>query len=404
MQPDRRVLPAGVELPARAGRAPVAEDVRLVEEDHHSAVAQRLLAQLAVEPLDLHRGDADEGLHEGRRIDEDVRLAGLARHRLGHERLARARGPPQEDAARHVAALGLDLGRLLQEVDVLLHLVQHRVLAPDVPEAGLDLARLVGLHAPDHEDAEEDQQVEQAVHGRDDQREEQGQADHGVDEQNVEDAPGRLRDGLPERGAPLPGQDQPRDDGEDDPLEEAIEAVAAPRVHLVHAPVPAAPDPLLPELVVGGAVLADHVVDLPEDLEEEQGDQPPLSPELVLQGLPEGHDRDLRVQVRGGQREEQGDQHEDLEPVPQHHREPGLRLPVVDLRLVHRLRGRRRGRQGHAHRVLRSWPLGPFAALTCVLRSWPLGPFAALTCVLRSWSLGPFASLISRPSMRWRSR
>ena len=148
-------------------------------------------------------------------------------------------------------------------------------------------------------------------------------------------------------------------------LKSAVEAVAAPRVHLVHAPVPAAPDPLLPELVVAGAVLADQVVDLAEDLEEEQRDQPPLGPQLVLQGLPEGHDRDLRVQVRGGQREEEGDEHEDLEPVPQHHREPGLRLPVVDLGLVHRLRGRRRGGNVMLIESSALWPLGPFADLTC---------------------------------------
>ena len=77
----------------------------------------------------------------------NVGPAGLPGDGLGHQRLARAGRAPQQEAARHVAALGLDLVRLLQEHDVLADPLDHVVLAPDVGEAGLDVVRVVGVDA-----------------------------------------------------------------------------------------------------------------------------------------------------------------------------------------------------------------------------------------------------------------
>src|ERR1700728_4968465 len=112
--------------------APVAERVGLVEEDDHPAVPQRELAELAEEALDLEDADAHEHVDERARVDEHVRLAGLARHRLRHQRLAGAGRSPEQDAAGYVAAPGLDLPWVLQVQDVLLNTLQHMVLTPDV--------------------------------------------------------------------------------------------------------------------------------------------------------------------------------------------------------------------------------------------------------------------------------
>src|SRR5207253_8107758 len=107
----------------------------------------------SVEVLDLHRSNTDERLHERRRVDEHVWLAGLAGRRFGHQRLARSRRPPQQDAARHVTAAVLDLLRLLEEVQVLLDAPDDVVLSPDAAEPRLDLAGVERLDAADEEDA-----------------------------------------------------------------------------------------------------------------------------------------------------------------------------------------------------------------------------------------------------------
>ncbi len=136
-------------------RAAAAERVRLVEEHDHPAVPQGEPAQLPEQPLDLEDADAHEHVDERARVDEHVRAAGLARHRLGHQRLAGARRPPEQDAARHVAAPGLDLLRVLQVEDVLLDPLQHVVLAPHVGEPGLDVVREVHVHAAPGQEPEQ---------------------------------------------------------------------------------------------------------------------------------------------------------------------------------------------------------------------------------------------------------
>ena len=155
---EQRVVGAGLGA-VRAGAAghrppSAAEGVGLVEEDDDAAVLQRQLAQLLEQAPHLHDADAEEHLDERARLDEDERLARLAGHGLGHERLAGAGRAPQQDAARHVAALVLDLLRAVEEDDVLLDLGQDVVLAPDVGEAGLDVLGHVGLDAAPAEEPE----------------------------------------------------------------------------------------------------------------------------------------------------------------------------------------------------------------------------------------------------------
>ena len=137
---------AGAEDAAAGQRPAAAERVGLVEEDDHPAVAHGQFAQLAEQGLDLQHSDAHEHLDESARVDEDERLARLARHGLGHERLARPRRAPQEDAAGHVTAPGLDRVGVLQENDALLHPGQHGVLAPNMGEPGLDVVGEIDVH------------------------------------------------------------------------------------------------------------------------------------------------------------------------------------------------------------------------------------------------------------------
>ena len=110
--------------------AAVAQRVGLVEEDDHAAVPQREPPQLTEERLHLEDADAHEHVDEGAGVDEYVRAAGLAGHRLGHQRLAGSRRPPQQQAARHVAAALLDQLGVLQEDDVLLDPLRARGPGP----------------------------------------------------------------------------------------------------------------------------------------------------------------------------------------------------------------------------------------------------------------------------------
>ena len=131
--------------PCAASCAAAAECVGLVEEGDDAAVAERELAQTPEEQLHLDHTHADGVELAG--VDVDERLAGLARHRFGHERLAGAGRPPQQQAARDVPALLLDHLRVVEEDEVLLHLLEHRVLAPDVGEPRLDVVGVERLDA-----------------------------------------------------------------------------------------------------------------------------------------------------------------------------------------------------------------------------------------------------------------
>ena len=70
---ERRAVPgAAAARPDLRERAAAAERVGLVEEHDHAAVAQRELAQLAEQRLDLEDADAHEHVVERAGVDEDV--------------------------------------------------------------------------------------------------------------------------------------------------------------------------------------------------------------------------------------------------------------------------------------------------------------------------------------------
>ena len=104
----------GLGRPSSLGEGPpAAQGVGFVEEHHHPAVAQGHLAQLAEQALDLEDADAEEHVYEGARLDEHEGEAHLSGRGLGDQGLSGPRRPPEQDSARNVAALGLDLIRLL---------------------------------------------------------------------------------------------------------------------------------------------------------------------------------------------------------------------------------------------------------------------------------------------------
>ena len=118
-----------------------AERVGLVEEHHHTPVAQGQFAELPEQTLDLQDADPHEHGLEGARIDEHEGEADLTGGGLGDEGFPRSRGTPQQDPAGYIAALGFDLIRFLEEPDVLPNQLEHMVLTPDVGVPSLDLLR-----------------------------------------------------------------------------------------------------------------------------------------------------------------------------------------------------------------------------------------------------------------------
>ena len=173
---ERRAVPgAAAARPDLRERAAAAERVGLVEEHDHAAVAERELAQLPEQRLDLEDADAHEHVVERAGVDEDVGPAGLARDGLGHQRLAGAGRPPEQHAGRHVAALLLDRVRVLQEDDVLLDPLDDVVLAPDVGEAGVDVVRVVGVDAAPGEQPEQPDELERDEEEREQQLQDQRQ-------------------------------------------------------------------------------------------------------------------------------------------------------------------------------------------------------------------------------------
>ena len=152
------------------------DGVELVDEDDARRVAARFLEQLA----DARCADAGVHLDEVGTARRDERHARFSRHRARQQRLAGARRPDEQDAARNPAANGGEPRRVLQEVDDFLNLVLGLVHARDVLERdghglGIDRARLLerrhttGDHAEQRQpgEAEEDQAQRQRAEAAD---------------------------------------------------------------------------------------------------------------------------------------------------------------------------------------------------------------------------------------------
>ena len=110
-------------------------------------IAGACLRAVGEQVAHARRADADEHLHEVRAGDRDERHAGLTGDGAGDQRLAGARRTDEEHAARDARADLLELARVLQEVDDLLDLLLHRLVAGDVTEGRLRLLGVVHLGA-----------------------------------------------------------------------------------------------------------------------------------------------------------------------------------------------------------------------------------------------------------------
>ncbi len=140
-----------------------ADGVELVDEDDRRSVLAGRLEELA----DARGAEAREHLDEGGgRLREEGR-AGFRRDRLGEQRLAGARRPVQEHAARDAGAEALEAHRVAQELDDLGQLRLGLFDAGDVVPAhdrlgvGLELTRRRArhhLHEPPHQVHQDPQQ------------------------------------------------------------------------------------------------------------------------------------------------------------------------------------------------------------------------------------------------------
>ncbi len=118
---------------AQAGPALAADRVDLVDEDEAGGALAALLEHVA----HARGADTDEHFDEVGAGDAEEGNVGLAGHRLGEERLARARGADHEDALRDPAPHLGELLRVLKEFDDLRNLLLGLVAARDVAERDL---------------------------------------------------------------------------------------------------------------------------------------------------------------------------------------------------------------------------------------------------------------------------
>ena len=323
--------------------AAVAERIGLVEEDDDSAVSQRELSQLPEQTLHLEHADAHEHVDERAGIDEDVRSPGLAGDGLGHQRLAGARRAPQKQAAGDVATLLLDRLRPLQEDDVLLHLRQHVVLSPHIGKAGLDVVRVVDVDPAAGQEPEDRNELE-----HDDKQDREDLQQHRKD---LPQDRGRLEERENRRGVEEGRRDNREHRDPEHPLQHPREAEARPVAEpAVGEPLETAEDPPGPELVIAGPPLTDEEVNLAQDLQTQQHQNPRRRRDLHPHCLDERHDRGV-LGHRGPDEKEpdQREQNDELEPVPQLELRAGRPVAVLrsGLGWSQALHRRRRGLETH---------------------------------------------------------
>ena len=253
-----------------------AERVRFVEEDDHAAVPDRELTKLAEEALHLQDAHTEEHVDERARIHEHIGLAGLAGHRLGHERLTGARRTPEQDASRHVAAVVLDGLWVLEVEDVFLHSGEHMILTPHVGEPRGHVARVVDVNAAPRHEPEDRGELAHA----------QQEDDHEVQDrrQAVENRGWRLEHALYRRGVVDEPEEYRHDGDQDQPFDGARQPEPGVVAHLVRDLIAAAEEPAR-QPVIPAPPLGEQVAQLAQHLQPEQQRQPAASARLHLQLL-----------------------------------------------------------------------------------------------------------------------
>ncbi len=300
----------------------IAQSIGFVKENNHTAIPQGEFAQLAEKALHLHHTDAEEHGLEGARVDKDIGFPGLTGDRLRDQCLPGAGRAPQQDAPGHVPAPAFDLLRFLQVEDRFLDPGQNVVLAPHVGEPGLDVLGEVHIHTTAGEEPEQQRKLPDGdKHDKHDLYHERGRPP---------DIAGQPNDRV-EHGVVLdPGVDKREDRGRRHPLQSTADAVAVPVVELEQAALEAAEDPVGPEDVILRRPLADQHVDLADNLDCDQRQQPPARRHLLTHGVGPAHDRIVRRSRGHHEHEQRAEQDEKLHSVPEHqrlaHRRCRLRL------------------------------------------------------------------------------
>ena len=113
---------------AEAGAAMTADRVDFVDEDD----ARRVLLGLLEHVAHARSADADEHLDEVGTGDREERHVGFAGDRARDQRLAGARRPDEQHAARNASAEPLEFSRIAQEFDDLLQVLLRLIDAGDV--------------------------------------------------------------------------------------------------------------------------------------------------------------------------------------------------------------------------------------------------------------------------------
>ena len=191
---SRKWRPLRVHLALR-DLARAAHRVDLVEEDD----ARRRRPRRREEVADAPRADADVLLVERRAARREERHARLARHRAREERLAGARLPLEEEAARHLRAEPAEALGVAQVLDHLDELGLHLVDALDVGEAVRRVRHRLVRRAPRRGAVRAEQRAERAAEATEVARRRQHAHGHPR-RQHVEDATHHLeRQALAER-------------------------------------------------------------------------------------------------------------------------------------------------------------------------------------------------------------
>src|SRR5262249_37234641 len=156
-----------------------------------------------------------------------------------------------------------DRVRMLEEEEVLAHLVEHVVLAPDVREPRLDVVGEERLDTTARREPDDQAELEPDP---------ECEEDHDLEERRrLIDDPGQEVIRSPEdRRVEDASKDQQRNDDRENDLERARDSVPRVGVELAGLLVPTSEDVFAPEPVVAGAAFAEQEVDLAEHFETEE--------------------------------------------------------------------------------------------------------------------------------------
>src|SRR5262245_6980336 len=183
------------------------------------------------------------------------------------------------------------------------------VLAPDVAEPGFDVLRVIDLGPATGQQPEQPNELERDEKEGEQQLCEQRQP---APKRGWEPNQRPHRGGVPRRG-----EDDGQQTDPEQPLQRAGQPESGPvRQSTLPSALEPAEDPVDPEAVVAGPVLTDQEVDLAQDLDSGQRQQPPARLGGPTDRLRDGQQRVVEL-GRHEEYEEHGEEQEEFHPVPE---------------------------------------------------------------------------------------